>query len=403
MNSRRHSYLITLGHVCTDINQGALPAMLPFLIVAYDLSYTLAAVIMLANSVVSAIIQPLFGFLGDKVDRPWFMSLGILLAACGVSAMGFFSSYTLIVVCALVTGVGVALFHPEGGKLANVVAGEKKGTGVSNFSVGGNLGIGIGPIIATFAIVTWGMQGTIVFMIPAIFAAVVLLTQNKAFRRLTVIENERILEADAVQRTDDWVGFSKLTAVNICRSIVGNAFMVFIPLYWMGVLGQSQELGALMLTVYSLGGAVAAFFGGRIADRFGFKRMIILSTALLAPLILLFVLTSSVVVATILVMFCGLALSFAFAPMVVMGQLYLPNRLGFASGVSLGVVVSVGGIAAPGIGRIGDIWSLSVSMAVVCAIAFLAFGISLSLLTGRNAHDGIGVREVPESANEKKS
>ncbi|MCL2757334.1 MAG: MFS transporter, partial [Coriobacteriia bacterium] len=81
MNSRRHSYLITFAHVCCDISQGALPAMLPFLVVTYDLSYTAAAVVMLANSVISAVIQPLFGYLGDKIDRPWFMGAGVLISA----------------------------------------------------------------------------------------------------------------------------------------------------------------------------------------------------------------------------------------------------------------------------------------------------------------------------------
>jgi FSR family fosmidomycin resistance protein-like MFS transporter len=387
MNSRRHSYLIMLGHACTDINQGALPALLPYFVIAYDLSYTLAAVIVLANSLVSAIIQPLFGFLGDRIDRPWFMSLGILLAASGIAAMGFFTSYAAIVACALVTGIGVALFHPEGGKLANIVAGEKKGAGISNFSVGGNIGFGIGPIIAVFAISQWGMHGTAAFLIPAAIMAPILFFQTRAYRRLTDVEHQRIRSTNEEAQKDDWVGFSKITFVNTCRSVIGAAYMTFIPLYWISVLGQTQDFAVLMLTVYSLGGAIATFFGGRLADRFGFKRTVLLSVSILAPLSLIFVITTNVVIATILILLCSLVHAIGHAPMVALGQSYLPNRIGFASGISLGVVVSIGGIVAPGIGRVGDLWGLSMSMWVVCAIAFLAIGMCLTLFMGRNARE----------------
>ncbi|MDR2109480.1 MAG: MFS transporter, partial [Coriobacteriales bacterium] len=151
MKSQLHSYLIMLGHLCTDINQGGLPAMLPFLIVAYDLSYASAAALVFASNIVSSVIQPLFGYLGDKLDRPWFMSLGIFLAGLGIALLGLVQDYWLLFACAMLSGIGVALFHPEGGKLANLIAGEKKGTSISNFSVGGNLGFSIGPILAAVA------------------------------------------------------------------------------------------------------------------------------------------------------------------------------------------------------------------------------------------------------------
>jgi len=364
--------------------------MLPYLIVAYDLNYTLAATVMLANSVVSAVVQPLFGYLGDRVNRPWLMSVGIMFSALGITAMGFVGSYPLVLVCALVVGIGVALFHPEGAKLANVVAGERKGRGVSNFSVGGNIGFGFGPVIAVFAISTFGMQGTIIFLIPGTIAALILLSQVKTFRRLTAVEQQRIAESPAQTLNDDWIGFSKITLVNTCRAIIGNAFITFIPLYWVFVLGQSHEVGALMITINGAVGAVATLTGGRLADRIGIKRMIMISLVLLAPLTLLFLFTSNVIVATAIIVACFMAFSLAFAPGIVLCQSYLPNRLGFASGISLGVVVSIGGIASPGLGRIGDLWGLSTTFGVVCALTFLALGLACTLYLGRNAHDGIG-------------
>jgi FSR family fosmidomycin resistance protein-like MFS transporter len=357
--------------------------MLPFLILAYDLSYASAAALVFASSVVSSVIQPLFGHLGDKVDRPWFMGVGIIMAGAGISVMGFLDSYWLIFAAAALTGVGVALFHPEGGKLANVVAGNKKGAGLSNFAVGGNIGFAVGPLIATFALGVWGIKGTVVFMIPALIMAALLFTQNAAYSRMSAQEIERKKQGSVggTQTGDDWLGFWKVTSVNFARSIIGNGMLVFVPLYWVAVLAQTPEFGSLMLSLYAISGAVATFFGGRIADRIGFKRMILLCTSVMAPLLLLFIFTSNIVLATILVLLISLSLSGAYSPIVALAQQCLPNRVGLASGISLGVVVSVGGMASPGIGYIGDQFGLTASMVVICAVAFV--GLVLALLLQR--------------------
>jgi FSR family fosmidomycin resistance protein-like MFS transporter len=382
MKSHFHSYLLTLGHICTDINQGALPALLPFLVLYYDLSYASAATLVLASSIVSSVIQPLFGWLGDRIDRPWFMSLGILMAGTGVAFIGFVDNYWLMLASASLCGIGVALFHPEGGKLANVVAGSDKGTGIANFSVGGNIGFALGPAIATFALSSLGMRGTALFLVPTTLAAVLLATQTKAYRRFGDQEIKRKQSAGQSDLSDDWAGFSKVTVVNLLRSIVNTGLMVFIPLYWVAVLGQTNELSALMLTAFSFSGAVATFFGGRVADKIGFKWMILLSALCSAPLLVIFVLTSNLIVATLLLVLIALSLSSSYSPTVALGQSYLPNRLGLASGISLGVVVSVGGMSSPLIGLIGDNYGLSASMAVIAAIAFV--GIAGAVLVMRH-------------------
>jgi FSR family fosmidomycin resistance protein-like MFS transporter len=384
MKSRRHSYLLTFGHICTDINQGALPAMLPFLIAAYGLSYTEAAALVLANSIVSSVIQPLFGWLGDRVDRPWFMSIGIILAGSGITMLGFFDNYLWLLLCASITGLGVALFHPEGGKLANVVAGDDKGAGISNFSVGGNIGFAVGPIIATFALSTWGIHGTVVFIIPALTMAVILLTQTGRYHSFSAQEAERIARVGQSGAADDWPGFIKITSVNFLRSIVSTGLMVFIPLYWIGVLKQPAELAALMLTLFSASGAIATWFGGRIADRVGFRKLILVSFFVAAPLLLIFLFVDHVLVATALIVLISLASSISYGPIVALGQSYLPNRLGLASGISLGIVVSVGGAASPLIGLVGDHFGLWVSMAVICAVSFVSAFLTIPVVKHRS-------------------
>jgi FSR family fosmidomycin resistance protein-like MFS transporter len=121
---------------------------------------------------------------------------------------------------------------------------------------------------------------------------------------------------------------------------------------------------------------------------------------LIGPLLLVFLLMDQILPATILLVLCGLTLSSGYAPMVVLGQSYLPNRVGLASGISLGVVVSMGGIAAPGLGAIGDTWGLRPALAVLCVISLIGISIASTLYMGRNAKDKVGepTRKKPNNA-----
>ena len=79
------NYLTMLGHLCADINQGALSAILPFLVVGAGYSYLEATMLLFASNIASGIIQPLFGWLGDRHPCPRFMALGVFLAGLGMA------------------------------------------------------------------------------------------------------------------------------------------------------------------------------------------------------------------------------------------------------------------------------------------------------------------------------
>lgn len=147
------NYLTSLGHICSDINQGALSATLPFLMIAHpDYNYLSVTMLIFAANIASAVVQPLFGYIGDKRPTPWLMALGVFLAGLGMFGIGYVDGYWLVVASAMLSGIGVAMFHPEGGRLANLAAGARKANGMSIFAVGGNIGFFLGPIIAASAL-----------------------------------------------------------------------------------------------------------------------------------------------------------------------------------------------------------------------------------------------------------
>src|SRR5262249_25317728 len=140
---------LAAGHLGTDFANGALPALLPFLKDRFSLSYTLAAVVMLASTASSSLVPPLFGLWSDRRGAPWLLPAGVAVAGVGIGLASAMPAYWLVVLLVAVSGLGVAAFHPEGSKFAAYTSGEKRASGMSAFSIGGNIGYALGPIVAT--------------------------------------------------------------------------------------------------------------------------------------------------------------------------------------------------------------------------------------------------------------
>lgn len=377
-HDRRYSYLMMIAHLCDDLNQGALVAVIPFLVLHNGYSYAEVTALLLASNAASAIIQPLFGWLGDKKPRPWLMAAGIFLAGVGMAGVGVLPNYPLIMASAMLSGIGVAMFHPEGGRLGNLTAGEQKGKGMSIFAVGGKLGFTFGPLVATAAITLWGLPGTLIFIIPSTLCAAILLSQNKALS----YSNPDKQSSDESLYQDNWVGFGFVMGAISCRSIMYYAFLSFIPLFLVYNLGQEEAFASSVISLFALVCAVGTIASGWAGQLLGAKKLIIVSYACVAIEVVIFAFNGSLIVALILIAFLALTCDISYPSAVAMGQSFVPHHLGMASGLSFGVMVCIGGLMTPVFGLIGDYFGLQVVMLCVTAIALL--GIIITLFIPKN-------------------
>ena len=370
--SKAYSYLMMCGHICCDMNQSSIPALLPFLVAHRGIDFAAAAGLTFATSFLSSMIQPLLGMIADRKQMPWLMGLGILMTGLGIASIGFIDTYWGIFVVSMFSGLGSAIFHPEGGRMANCVAGEKRGRDMSIFAAGGNLGFVIGPVVITLAVSAWGLRGTSVVLVPTLIVVSVFFGLQKKFMAISNAMKHEVQKREAeIGWQDDWPAFTKLCISIFSRSIVQNSLSTFIPLYWVSVLLRTQQQGSLMVTIMALTSTMAAFTGGRLADRFGFCRVIRAAFAMMIPLIILMLMTRNVWLATVLAALLAAMPHIAHGPSVVLGQKYLPHRVGLASGVTLGLAISVGGICSPLLGHLGDAFGLTTVFYVVAGVALV--------------------------------
>jgi FSR family fosmidomycin resistance protein-like MFS transporter len=377
MKYNRYSVLTMFGHICTDINQGALPALLPFLVLHKDISYASAAGLIFAANSMSSFIQPFFGYLGDRVSWPWLMGLGAFLAGGGLALVGFLDSYWAIFAAVAVSGIGIALFHPEGGRMANLTAGANKGAGIALFAVGGNIGFALGPVMASVALTALGLKGTAVFLLPAVGMMLAVLIALKSLNRISADSQRRKSVGKHVRAEDDWKSFYKVSACITSRSVVTYGLTTFIPLYFAAVLMLSESSASASLTLYSAFAAIATLLGGQAADRLGFTRIIKGGFLLLVPLMLVFPLISNVYLAIFLLIPISVAVNAPQGATIALGQRFLPNRIGTSSGIMLGLAISIGGMVAPGIGWIGDHYGLTAAMYTIAAFAVLTMCLAM--------------------------
>ncbi len=375
---RLTNYMTMVGHLCSDINQGALSATLPFLVIHSGYSYAACTMLVLAANGASAIIQPLFGWIGDRRPCPWFMALGVFLAGLGMFGVGFAGSYPFVVLSAMVSGIGVAMFHPEGGRLANLAAGERKGSGMSIFAVGGNIGFFVGPILAATFLTAFGLHGTWVFLVPATLCALVLLSMNKRFAALGT---SGAGGADGPEVREHWGKFGLVMGVLSMRSIAQYGLLAFIPLFLLDVLGQGEALSSLAVSFFSIAAAGATAVSGRVSAKVGVHRLLIACLASTAVLAVVFAFNRSVAAAIVLAMLLAVTIDLFYPSTVALGMSYVPRHLGTASGFSYGVAVCVGGVASPFLGTAGDTFGLPTVILAIAVVA--AIGAALAVVVKR--------------------
>jgi FSR family fosmidomycin resistance protein-like MFS transporter len=377
--------VLSSGHLFTDLNQGAVAALLPFLISERGLSLAAAGALVFAATVSSSLVQPLFGVFSDRTPIPALMPLGLLLAGVGMALAGVAPNYPLIFAAVVVSGIGVAAFHPEAARFANYVSGARRARGMSFFSVGGNAGFALGPLVATPLVLVFGLPGTLFLALPAALMAGVMFAETPRMLRLAPEEAGNGSQGvDASQ--ERWGPFAVMVAVVAVRSFVYFGLVAFVAAYYERVHGASAALGNVALTVMLAAGAVGTLLMGPLADRFGRKVVLALSMAVLSPLVLAFTFVGPYAGMALLAL-VGAATVGTFGVTVVMGQEYLPGRIGLAAGVTMGLSIGLGGVGAPLLGLLADAGGLRTTMLAIAALPVLGLVLSLVLPTRTRAPD----------------
>jgi FSR family fosmidomycin resistance protein-like MFS transporter len=367
--------LLAVGHACVDVYQGAVASLVPYFVADRAYTYAAASGLVLAASLLSSVAQPAFGALTDRWAMPWLLPASTLLGGVGVALSGVAGSYPLTLGFIAVSGVGVAAYHPESARIARQ-ASRGSHAAMSWFSLGGNLGFAAAPLLVAAVVAAGGLRLTPLLALPALAGTALcagVLRMIRAGEASTPRPAGRIDGQPEVARPEDDRGaFVRLSLAVVCRSIVFVGLSTFLSLYAEQRMGGSAAAGTAALFVLYLGGAVGSVLGGSLAGRWG--RVVVARWSYLAAVAAV----AGVVFVPGPAFYAFVALASAglyvpFSLQVTLGQDYLPSRVGTASGITLGLAVSVGGLTGPLIGSLADATSLRTALTPLILMPVLSW------------------------------
>ena len=371
--------LACLSHTIVDGSQNILPVVFPLLVDRLHLSYGQVGMAAALLNVSSSVIQPGFGWISDRRPTRWFMPVGIAWTGLFLSVVGLVPSYPTLLLVLLLAGLGTAAFHPIASIAVAHASGNRRGFGMSCFSAGGNLGFAIGPVMAAWLMTWLGLPGTLLVILPSLLMAAAMHVWRGEFASPTRADGTGEHQA---RGPIPWGLLSRLCAIITLRSWAYSGLVVFIPLL-LHERGVSVLLAGRALFVFLFFGALGGMLGGYLSDRIG-RQQVIVASLVGFPLFMAVAMLPSGPLSWSFLAIAGISLLASFSVTVVFAQELLPQHLGVASGLTLGLSFGAGGVGVALSGWLADLFGLQISVWLLVLLPGIAGLIALTLSPPRD-------------------
>ena len=343
------------SHMINDTLQSVIPAVYPILKASLRLSFTQIGLITLATQTTASLLQPVVGIYTDRHPQRYALVAGMGCTLLGLASLSFATTFGWVVLSTVMVGMGSAIFHPEGSRIAHMAAGDRHGFAQSVFQVGGNFGTSLGPLIAALVIVHRG-QGSILWLTLLALAGMGVLYNVGGWYQAHLERLRRRKSGPAAPRLPR---AQVVASLSILILLVFSKYFYLVSLtnyytfYLIEHFHVSIRSSQLLLFVLLASVAAGTILGGPLGDRFGRKIVIWVSILGVAPFSLVLP-HVSLPLTVLMTVFIGVILASAFSAILVYAQELIPGRVGMVSGLFFGLAFGFGGIASAVLGRLAD-------------------------------------------------
>lgn len=362
LEKTNYKILIIMGicHLLNDSIQAVVPAMFPILEKSMGLTFTQLGLIAFSLNMVASVMQPVVGIMTDKKPMPYALPVGLTSTLLGVLGLSFAPSFGWIVLSVLFIGLGSAVFHPEGSRVAYMAAGKRRGLAQSIYQVGGNSGQALAPLITALILVPLGQRGAAWFTFVAAIAVLLLVYIATWYTKKLRFDLQALK-----QKGKEAISTSQPHANKIILYLTLLLFLIFARSWYVSGMTNyfaffaienyafSIQKAQYYLFAFLVAGAVGTFFGGPLADRFGKRNIILISLIGTAPLSILLPFAPPAF-AFIILALTGFILMSSFSVTVVYAQELVPGKIGLMSGLTVGLAFGMGAIGSVVLGYLAD-------------------------------------------------
>lgn len=355
---RRRLLGLTWSHLLNDGAANYLPGVLPAMLVSLHDPVRMAGVLIAALTIGQA-LQPVTGWLADRLGGRVLVVGGLAISSLGGGLFGEAHSTWLLLVLLLAVGVGNALFHPQALAAVRSVVHGRHGLFTSAFLVGGELGRGIWPTVASLVVVHLGIGYLWLVGLPGLVTVPL----------LAHLAPRLPAKSGSPQRIQ-WRRHTRpmvvLVTYQSIRSLAIYALLTFIPILW-HLHGGSLVSGASIITVMLVVGVVGNLYGGHLADKIGRLHVLAVSSvataALIVPIIYVHGAWIWVTAAPL-----GIALFLTMSPSILIGQDIFPENRSMGAGIALGLANGIGALLVLAIGQTVGTRDLTAPLWMIAAL-----------------------------------
>ena len=384
--------LIALAHLIIEFSNNFLPVLYPRLMPLMGLNYTQVGVIALVAGTSMALAQPLFGYISDRWGAVPLTTFSIMWIGIAMGLVGFAPSYGVLLVLISLGSLGSAAFHPPAAVIAASNSGAKRGSGISVFSVGGNIGAALSPLWIALALSWFGMPGVITILPLGLIFGVIFYLNLRSSSSVAARE----AKPKAAAQGDAFIaGLVLIVVAMMFRSWFQVGLTTYLPT-WIESTGGTVAAGGSMLAIFAFSVSAGSLVGGAAGDRFGYWRILVIALALL-PLTFWSFLNGAGPVQIAGLFLSGVAVGTTLPNSIVLVLEALPNQVGVASGLLMGLGWWPGGLGASFTGYLADRFSLLTALSSLTIVPL--FGLLCLLAYGLLAR--ARSRRTPEPVGEQ--
>ncbi|TKJ30517.1 MAG: MFS transporter [Chloroflexi bacterium B3_Chlor] len=368
---------VSFAHATNDTYTSFLAPLLPALITKLAMSKTQAGLLAFLQSSPS-LLQPVIGYLADRVSLRYFVILSPAVVATMMSLLGVAPRYAVVALLVILAGLSSASLHAVAPAIAGRLSGTRLGRGLGVWMVGGTLGYTLGPIIVVSAVNLLTLEGIPWLMVGGWIASAILFVR---LRRVpappTTIGDRGLFRAGLGALRPLLV---PLVGITVMRGLMVAALFIFLPTY-LTERGASLWFAGLSVSIVAGPGMVGSLLGGSLSDRWGRRR--VLFVFMLAPPLLLFVLlmVSGWAMVPVLV---ALGLTIVPTQVILMAvvQESCPDQRALANGLYLSLAFLTESGGAVILGALGDLFGLSLAFTTSAVVLLLSLPLVFLLPTG---------------------
>lgn len=368
-----YGVLFAIGgsHFLNDSIQSVVPAMNPIFEKSLQLSFAQIGWIAFVLNMTSSVMQPMFGYIADRRPTPFLLPIGMFMSLLGLIGFALSQNYFIILLSVFFIGIGSAIFHPEGSRVAYMAAGTRRGLSQSIYQVGGNFGQSLAPVFTALIFVPFGQKGALAFTGVAFTGIILLLFVSTWYKNQLQVKQTFAIKSQKKQKSRQPIhtrikwALALLVFLVFARSWYSAGIANFYQFYLIQDYGLTIKEAQLYVFIFMFSGVLGTFFGGPLADRFGRRNILFFSMAGAAPLTLTlpYVPLSWIIPLFFLI---GFIITSSFSVAVVYAQELVPKNVGMVSGLIVGLAFGMGALGAVLLGTLADLYSIRFVM-ILCS------------------------------------